>query len=143
MLALGAGADVLLMPADAEAAIDGVAAAVRNGHIKPARIDESVMRILTAKAHVGLATKRLVDLEEIHSVVNSTESNASAQQISDRAVTLVRNMGDLIPLKTPATTAFFILRRAGLLWRETPSEPRCTSARRREHNPRGPDHVGG
>ena len=109
VLALEAGADVLLMPADAEAAIDGVAAAVRTGHIKPARIDESVMRILTAKAHVGLATKRLVDLEEIHSVVNSTESNAAAQQISDRSVTLVRNTGDVIPLKAPATTAFFIL----------------------------------
>jgi beta-N-acetylhexosaminidase len=109
VLALEAGADVLLMPADAEAAIDGVAAAVKSGHIKPARIDESVMRILTAKAHVGLATKRLVDLEEIHSVVNSTESNAAAQQISDRSVTLVRNTGDVVPLKAPATTAFFIL----------------------------------
>jgi beta-N-acetylhexosaminidase len=109
VLALGAGADVLLMPPDAEAAIDGVAAAVKSGHIKPKRIDESVMRILTAKAHVGLATRKLVDLEEIHSVVNSTESNAAAQQISDRSVTLVRNMGDMVPLKAPATTAFFIL----------------------------------
>ncbi len=109
VLALQAGADVLLMPPDAEAAINAVEAAVKSGHIKPKRIDESVMRILTAKAHVGLATKKLVDLEEIHSVVDSIESNAVAQQISDRSVTLVRNTGDLVPLKAPATTAFFIL----------------------------------
>ncbi len=42
-------------------------------------------------------------------MVNSAESNAAAQQISDRSVTLVRNTGDVVPLKAPATTAFFIL----------------------------------
>ena len=61
------------------------------------RIDESVMRILTAKARAGLATKKLVDLETVHSVVNSPESNAVAQQISDRSVTLVRNPA--VPLR--------------------------------------------
>ncbi len=109
VLALQAGADVLLMPPDGEAAINAVEAAVRSGQIKQKRIEESVMRILIAKAHLGLATKRLVDLEDIHSVVDSAESNAVAQQISDRSVTLVRNENDFVPLKSAATTAFFIL----------------------------------
>ena len=61
------------------------------------RLDESVMRVLTAKAHLGLAANRLVDVEKIHDVVNSLESTAVAQQISDRSVTLVRNDGDLHP----------------------------------------------
>ena len=78
------------MPPDGEAAINAVAAAVRSGQITQKRIDESVMRILTAKAHVGLAAKKLVDLEAVHSVVNSLESNAVAQQICDRSVTLVQ-----------------------------------------------------
>jgi beta-N-acetylhexosaminidase len=107
--ALEAGADVLLMPPDPEAAINAVVAAVRSGRIKQKRLDESVMRILTAKAHVGLATKRVVDVDNIHDVVSSMESNAAAQQISDRSVTLVKNEGDLLPLKSPATTAFFVL----------------------------------
>jgi beta-N-acetylhexosaminidase len=107
--ALEAGADVLLMPQDPEAAINAVAAAVRSGRITQKRLDASVMRILIAKAHVGLATKRTVDLDEIHSVVDSLESNAVAQRIADRSVTLVRNENDLIPLKDPASTAFFIL----------------------------------
>ena len=109
VLALQAGADVLLMPPDGEAAINAVEAAVRSGQITQKRIEESAMRILTAKAHLGLGSKRLVDLEDIHSVVNSVESNAVAQQISDRSVTLVRNENDFVPLKSPATTAFFIL----------------------------------
>lgn len=105
-----AGADVLLMPPDGEVAINAVAAAVRNGQISQKRIDESVMRILTAKAHVGLDAKKLVDLEAVHSVVNSIESNAVAQHISDRAVTLVRNANDFVPLKPAGDTAFFILK---------------------------------
>jgi len=104
-----AGADVLLMPPDGEAAIDAVAAAVKSGHISQKRIDESAMRVLTAKAHVGLATKKLVDLEEVHSVVNSIESNAVAQRICDRSVTLVRNQNDFVPLKPAGDTAFFVL----------------------------------
>jgi len=106
---LEAGADVLLMPPDGEAAINAVAAAVKSGHLTQKRIDESVMRVLTAKAHVGLAAKKLVDLEEIHEVVNSPESNAVAQQIADRSVTLVRNENDFVPLKPTASTAYFVL----------------------------------
>ena len=107
--ALQAGADVLLMPPDGEVAINAIAAAVKSGRISQKRIDESVMRILTAKARVGLASSKLVNVEEVHSVVNSIESNAVAQQISDRSVTLVRNENELIPLKAPGSTAFFLL----------------------------------
>jgi beta-N-acetylhexosaminidase len=106
---LQAGADVLLMPPDGEAAINAVAAAVKSGQLTQKRIDESVMRILIAKAHVGLATKKLVDLDEIHEVVNSPESNTVAQQIADRSVTLVRNQQDFVPLKPAGDTAYFVL----------------------------------
>jgi beta-N-acetylhexosaminidase len=107
--ALEAGADVLLMPSDPEAAINAVAAAVAAGRITRKRLDESVMRILVAKAHLGLAAKKLVDIDNIHDVVNSPESNAVSQEIADRSVTLVRNNDDFVPLKSPATTAFFLL----------------------------------
>jgi beta-N-acetylhexosaminidase len=109
VMALEAGADVLLMPPDGEAAINAVEAAVKSGKITQKRIEESVMRILRAKAKLGLASKKLVDLEEIHSVVDSVASNAVAQQIADRSVTLVRNEGSFVPLKAAASTAFFLL----------------------------------
>jgi beta-N-acetylhexosaminidase len=107
--ALEAGADVLLMPSNPEAAINAVVAAVKSGRIKQKRLEESVMRVLVAKAHVGLAANRLVDVDDIHDVVSSPESMAVAQQISDKSVTLVKNDGGLVPLKAPATTAFFVL----------------------------------
>jgi beta-N-acetylhexosaminidase len=107
--ALEAGADVLLMPPDPEAAINAVVAAVKSGRIKQKRLDESVMRLLVAKAHVGLGTKKLVDVDDISDVVSSPESVAVAQQISDKSVTLVRNEGGMLPLKDPSATAFFVL----------------------------------
>lgn len=47
--AITAGADLLLMPADFQAAYEGVLEAVRNGDISEERIDESVRRILELK----------------------------------------------------------------------------------------------
>jgi beta-N-acetylhexosaminidase len=107
--ALEAGADVLLMPPDPEAAINAVVSAVSSGRLSRKRIDESVARILAAKVRVGLATKRTVDLDRIHALVNSSESNAAAQRIADRSVTLVTNQNGLIPLRTPASAAFFVM----------------------------------
>lgn len=107
-----AGTDVLLMPQDAEAAINGIAAAVKSGQIPVQRIDESVMRILLAKARLGLAKNKLVDVSAIPAITASPASNAVAQSIADRAVTLVRNQDAFIPLKPDASTAYFLLTEA-------------------------------
>ncbi len=104
-----AGADVLLMPSDPEAAINAVEAAVKSGRITEKRLDESVMRILMAKSRVGLASKRLVDLEEIHSIVNAPESIATAQMIADRAVTLVRDNDAFLPITASGPDAAYFL----------------------------------
>ncbi len=52
--AIQAGVDMILMPADLHAAIDGVDKAVRRGKIDKERIDESVVRILEKKLEMGL-----------------------------------------------------------------------------------------
>lgn len=53
VLALQAGADILLMPYDYIAAYQGVLTAVEDGTIQEERIDESVLRILRLKAAYG------------------------------------------------------------------------------------------
>jgi len=107
--AIEAGADTLLMPADPEAAIRAVVAAVENGRIKRQRIRESVVRILAAKEKVGLDHKRLVDVEALGEVINSPEANQKAQQVAERAVTLVRNRDGLVPLTAPDRACFLAL----------------------------------
>ena len=52
--ALAAGCDMILMPSDLQAAFDAVRAAVADGTLSQARIDESVLRILTVKAEYGI-----------------------------------------------------------------------------------------
>jgi beta-N-acetylhexosaminidase len=96
--AIEAGADVLLMPPNPEQAIRAVIAAVENGRLTRQRIDTSVMRVLTAKVRAGIVKKKLVDLDEISDVLDDTEVAGRVQKMSDRAVTLVRNEGNLVPL---------------------------------------------
>jgi beta-N-acetylhexosaminidase len=107
--ALEAGADALLMPADPDAAIRAVVAAVENGRLTRGRIRESVARVLGAKERAGLDRKRFVDVEAIGDVVNSPEANEKAQEIADRAVTLVRDKGKLVPLAAPERTCYVVL----------------------------------
>jgi beta-N-acetylhexosaminidase len=107
--ALEAGADALLMPADPAVAIRAVVAAVGRGRLTRTRIQESVVKILAAKERTGLDRKRFVDLEAISDEVDSPEDNARAQEIADRAVTLVRNTGDAVPLAAPARACFVVL----------------------------------
>lgn len=106
--AIEAGADVLLMPPDPTVALDGVMAAVKSGRLTQERIDASARRVLEAKARVGLQTARLADLKALPAALNTRDSIAVAQDISDRSVTLVKNHGKAVPLAAPATTAFFI-----------------------------------
>jgi len=96
--AVKAGNDVLLLPADLDAAYNGVLNAVRSGEIPESRIDESVLNILRAKASVGLNQARLVDINAVNQVVAKPESLLAAQKIADSAVTLVRDNKQVLPL---------------------------------------------
>jgi beta-N-acetylhexosaminidase len=107
--ALEAGADTLLMPSDPDAAIRAVLSAVESGRISRQRLHESVVRILAAKEKVGLDRRRFVDLEGIGDVVDDPEVNLKAQEIASRAVTLVRNNGNLVPLAAPERSCFVVM----------------------------------
>lgn len=52
--ALVAGVDIVLMPADLNAAVQGVLDAIDGGTLTEARIDESVLRVLTMKYRYGI-----------------------------------------------------------------------------------------
>src|SRR5205823_14826218 len=77
--AVKAGSDVVLYPANVEQAFLGLKHAIESGEIKESRIDESVRRILAAKAKLGLDRERLVDLNKIDKVLGSTEHQQAAQ----------------------------------------------------------------
>ena len=98
VLAILAGIDVLLVPENFAQAYDGVLRAIKSGRISEARIDESVRRILAAKAWVGLDRQRLVDVEKVSSEVAAPESESVADSMFNNSITLLRNKGGLLPL---------------------------------------------
>jgi beta-N-acetylhexosaminidase len=107
--ALEAGADVLLMPPNPEVAIKAVQSAVNEGRLSARRIHESAQRVLMAKARVGLDKKKLVDLEAISEVIESTEAEQQAQLAADRGVALVKNENGLLPISEPAGACAWVL----------------------------------
>src|SRR4029077_9928386 len=101
--AFKAGSDLLLIPADLDASYKAVLEAARSGEIPPAQLDASVLKLLKGKASLGLHRARLVDLNALPEVIGRPENLALGQQISDDAVTLVRDNGKLLPLKQSGT----------------------------------------
>ncbi|MDR3755153.1 MAG: glycoside hydrolase family 3 protein [Terracidiphilus sp.] len=96
--AVKAGEDVVILPGDLGAAFNGLLQAVKSGEISQARINQSVLKILRAKASVGLNEKRLVNLSNVEDEVARPDDVAFAQSVADRAVTLVVDKNRLIPL---------------------------------------------
>lgn len=95
-----AGCDMVIIPADVDGAYNGLLNAAQTGEIPMAQIDASVLKILRAKASVGLHKARLVDMEALNRTVQDPRNVAVARQVADDAMTLVRDNGKLLPLKS-------------------------------------------
>jgi beta-N-acetylhexosaminidase len=98
VLAVLAGADVLLKPGDIPGAIAAVVAAIGRGEISAQRIEQSVRRTLEMKARLGLHRDRYADLEHLRRVVGAPEHWTVAREIGERAVTLLRDAPALVPV---------------------------------------------
>ncbi|MGO9441832.1 MAG: glycoside hydrolase family 3 protein [Terriglobales bacterium] len=101
--AVKAGNDVVLIPADLNAAYNALLSAVRSGEIPEAQIDASVLKILHAKTAVGLHKARLVDIQALAEHIARPADLALAEQVSDEAVTMVRDNGHVIPVQGSGT----------------------------------------
>ena len=102
--AFKAGNDLLLIPADLDASYREMVKAVESGEISAARLDESVLKLLKAKASLGLNKARLVDVTGVGQDVGKPQNMLEGQEVADDAVTLVRENGNVLPLKSMGTT---------------------------------------
>ncbi len=101
--AFKAGNDLLLIPADFPASYNAMLQAAQSGEISAERLDRSVLKILKAKASLDLQHARLVDVNAIASVMAKPQNMELGQQMADAAVTLVRDNGKVLPLKSKGT----------------------------------------
>jgi beta-N-acetylhexosaminidase len=104
--AILAGADQIPKLQDTDAAIAAVKRAVQSGRISPARLDESVARILAAKARAGAPR---AEPEKIFRLVDSPEHRAVAEEIARRGLTLLREEPGVLPLSRTARVAHLVV----------------------------------
>ena len=107
--AIQAGNDIVLDSPDDAAAVAGIKFAVTNGQIPQAQLDASVMRILRAKARVGLHKKKTVSLDELPFIVGGRQNGFTARDVSQRSITLLKDDRNQVPLRVPAESAILYL----------------------------------
>lgn len=93
VMAVQAGHDAVLKPADVPATIQGIVDAVRAGEIPEEQIDRSVQKILYWKARLNLHRSRFVDLERIPGKVGVKAHRDLMRRIADESLTLIKNDG--------------------------------------------------
>jgi beta-N-acetylhexosaminidase len=98
VLAVAAGVDIVLIPPEPALVAEALARAVREGRLPLRRIDESVRRILEAKASLGLDRARFVDIARLSSRIAPQVLLDTAYRAFEGSVTLVKNDGGALPL---------------------------------------------
>lgn len=108
-LAINAGVDLICMPTNItcledmsklDAIIDGVEKAVNDGEIQESRLDDAVTRVLTLKENKGILDwkESNYSLEKALATVGCDENRAKEREIAAKAVTVVKNENNTLPL---------------------------------------------
>lgn len=72
---------------------------VKDGKLTEARIDESVRRLLRQKFELGLFDNPYVDVDKAVQIVGKAEFKAAGEASQRRSMTLLKNEGQILPLK--------------------------------------------
>ncbi len=97
--ALRAGVDVDLPNGNA---YRNLVELVRDGRVDESLVDRSVARVLRLKFLAGLFEDPYADPEEAERITGNAEARALAQEAAERAMILLKNEGDLLPLDLEA-----------------------------------------
>jgi beta-N-acetylhexosaminidase len=114
--AISAGIDVLIQPLDVSKTIDAVVAGVREGRYTEARLDSSVRRVVETKRRLGLAQRKLVDLNALRFLVGDSSNLQIARKVAEKSITLVRDSLRQVPIApgTAKVLSITLARRADL-----------------------------
>jgi beta-N-acetylhexosaminidase len=96
VLALIAGADLLLQPAGTANAVNALMRAVESGRVSEARLDRSVRRVLALKQRLGLFERRTVPLDSVGAVVGSAAHWQTAREVAARSVVLLKDSAGVL-----------------------------------------------
>lgn len=98
LMALLAGNDILLLPLNIPLALKKIRQAVEDGKITEDEINQRCRKVLAYKFRAGLAGKEMVDLKNLTADLNNRNNELVIRQVFEKAITIVKNDDDLIPL---------------------------------------------
>jgi len=99
---IAAGCDIVLGINDWEEDYAAMKEGIESGYITAERLNDALTRILATKASIGLHRKKEAGFEsdrEALAVIGCEEHQRIADEISGRAITLVKNSRDQLPIK--------------------------------------------
>jgi beta-N-acetylhexosaminidase len=143
--AVVAGADMVMVlwsPQAKKAVRHALHAAVDSGRLSTTRLEQAVRRVLAAKARAGLFSRAVVDPARAARTLAKNDRSA-ARDVAERAITIVRDRADVLPLKKSARVVVasplggFLselarlpdVRTVPLAWAPTPERTRADAAR--------------
>jgi beta-glucosidase-like glycosyl hydrolase/CubicO group peptidase (beta-lactamase class C family) len=111
--ALLAGVDILLLPGETDSVIAAIKRAVEENIIPEELINERCLRVLQFKQSHGILGYKSSNPAEIYKWMNRAEAVWINRQLEEKALTLLKNEGDILPLnaKTAENTAFLCVDR--------------------------------
>lgn len=98
VLALKAGADLMLISPDELTAIDDVYDAIKIGRLSEERVDQSVRKLLELKKNRGVFENQTVDLPSLNNQINTLNYQAIANSIARQSLTVLSNEKDILPI---------------------------------------------
>ena len=96
---LQAGNDILLGPISPVKEFNAIKEAVANGIITEELIDERCRKILVYKYLLDIPNTTNVDLKNIDAKLNTSYAEWIARRMNQKAITLLKNEDDILPLK--------------------------------------------
>ncbi|MCX6245437.1 MAG: serine hydrolase [Bacteroidetes bacterium] len=96
--ALLAGNDLLLLPKNLDAAVNGIRMARDSALIPEEMIDSQCLKVLRLKYRAGLADVKPVQIKNLYEDLNPLNSKVLTRAVFRNAITLVRNENQLLPL---------------------------------------------
>ena len=97
--ALLAGNDILLLPENIPLAIEKIENAIDSSIIKQKDIDAKCKKVLFYKKQLGLDHYKPAEIKGIYEDLNSAKAALLQRELYEKAITLVKNKNNLLPIK--------------------------------------------
>jgi beta-N-acetylhexosaminidase len=103
------GGDLILFSNDPAADLALIKAAIADGRISAARLDAALIRVLGLKAALGLHKTAFTPAGQQTAQLAQPQNRATAQSITNRAPTLVKDVQNLLPLSPTKTKRLLVV----------------------------------